>query len=100
LSLSTKEKGYMKKKKKLIFWLLVAIFFGTIFVRQQIMINRMRQDYLAHEDQLNKLKLQNAQLKEQKVLSKKSDYIEKQAREKLRLVKPGEILFIDQNKPK
>lgn len=90
----------MKKKKKLIFWLLVFVFFGTIFVRQQIMISRIRKDYLAHQDQFNKLKMQNAQLLEQKKLSQKPDYIEKLAREKLRLVKPGEVLFIDQNKRK
>jgi cell division protein DivIC len=100
LSVSTKETGYMKKKKKLIFWLLIAVFFGSIFVRQQVMISRIRKDYLAHEDQLNKLRLQNSQLKEQKKQAQKPDYIEKLAREKLRLVKPGEVLFIDQNKPK
>lgn len=88
------------KKKKILFWAIIAIFFGTIFVRQQIMISRLRNEYLAHQEQLGKIKIQGAQLNEQLKQSKKSDYIEKLARQKLGLVKPGEILFIDKNKVK
>jgi cell division protein DivIC len=88
------------KKKKVLLWAIIAIFFGTIFIRQQFMISRLRKEYLAHQEHLGKIKIQSAQLNEQLKQSKKSDYIEKLARQKLGLVKPGEILFIDKNKVK
>jgi cell division protein DivIC len=88
----------MKKRKRRFFWLIVIAFFATIFIRQQIIINRLSKEYEKSLDQLQKLQFQHAQLNEQLKQSKRADYIEKLAREKLRLVKPGEILFIDRNK--
>lgn len=89
-----------KKKKKLLMWCVVAVLFGSIFVRQQIIINRLNKEYKQNQETLTKLKNHNQQLNEQLKLTEREDYIEKLAREKLMLAKPGEILFVDKNKKK
>lgn len=86
------------KKKKYIFWLLLVFFFGGLFMREQYMLYKLGNVNNSYKDQLCKLKIQNAQLNNEKLMTKRKDYIETEAREKLGLVKPGEILFIDKNK--
>ncbi|MCX7885463.1 MAG: septum formation initiator family protein [Caloramator sp.] len=88
------------KKRKLVILIFILLFFGVIFVKQQIIINRLNKEYKQYNDQLTKLKMQNEQLKEQFNMMQREDYIEDLAREKLGLAKPGEILFIDKNKKK
>lgn len=81
------------KKKGIIFWGAVALFFGIIFVKQQLTINELNREYKNYSDQLNKLQVQSSQLKEQLKQSEKESYVEKLAREKLGLAKKGEIIF-------
>ncbi|MCX7903703.1 MAG: septum formation initiator family protein [Caloramator sp.] len=90
----------MKKKKKVkkVIWGLAFIMFGSIFVKQQIILYRLNKQYRHYNEQLQKVKVINAQLKEQLKEAKSPEHVEKLAREKLGLVKPGEILFIDKNK--
>jgi cell division protein FtsL len=90
----------MKKKRniKKIIWGLVFIMFGSIFVKQQIILYRLNKQYKHYNEQLQKVKVINSQLKEQLKEAKRPEHVEKLAREKLGLVKPGEILFIDKNK--
>lgn len=84
----------MKKKKKgIIFWGVVALFFGIIFVKQQLTINELNREYKNYSDQLSKLQMQSSQLNEQLKQTKDESYIEKLAREKLGLAKKGEIIF-------
>lgn len=87
-----------KKNKKLLMWGIIGVLFGSIFVRQQIIISRLNKEYKHNQETLSRLKSQNDQLNEKLKLTERDDYIEKLAREKLMLVKPGEILFIDKNK--
>ena len=102
--INNKGEGFMKnskkKKKKLLMWGIVAVLFGSIFVRQQIIINRLNKEYKQNQATLSKLKATNEQLNEQIKLTERDDYMEKLARENLMLVKPGEILIIDKNKKK
>jgi cell division protein FtsB len=81
------------KKKKIIFWAVVALFFGVIFIKQQISIIKLSKQYVSYKDQLSKLQFQSSQLNEQLKQSTKENFIERLAREKLGLVKPGEIIF-------
>lgn len=81
------------KKKKIIFWAVVALFFGVIFIKQQISIIKLSKQYVSYKDQLSKLQFQGTQLNEQLKQSTKENFIERLAREKLGLVKPGEIIF-------
>ncbi|SHF06940.1 MULTISPECIES: FtsB family cell division protein [Caloramator] len=87
-----------KKKKKVLLRILVFLFFGLVMVKQQIIIFRLNKDIKAYNEVLNKVKTQNLELKEELKISERADYIERLARQKLRLIKPGEILFIDKNK--
>lgn len=81
------------KKKGLIFWSGVALFFGIIFIKQQLTINGLNKEYKNYSDQLSKLQVQSSQLNEQLKQTEKESYIEKLAREKLGLAKRGEIIF-------
>ncbi len=81
------------KKKGIIFWAGVALFFGVIFIKQQLTINELNSEYGNYNDQLSKLQVQSSQLNEQLKQSAKESYIEKLAREMLGLAKTGEIIF-------
>lgn len=81
------------KKKGIIFWAGVALFFGIIFVKQQLTINELNREYRNYNDQLSKLQVQSSQLNEQLKQTEKESNIEKLAREKLGLAKSGEIIF-------
>lgn len=83
---------------KLLFWGVVLVFFGSIFIRQQITIEGLHDKYNQYEEQLSHLQKKNAKLTSQLEQTQTGDYIEKMAREKLGLIKPGEILFIDKDK--
>ena len=89
-----------KKKKKLIFYFLIACFFGAIFLRQQITIYKLNNEYKSYSEQMDKLTMRKTELNEKYKLTQREDYVEKLAREKLGLIRPGEILFIDKSKVK
>jgi len=86
------------KWKKLLFWGVILAFFGSIFISQQITIKGLNDKYKQYEEQLSRLQEKNAKLTSQLEQTQTDDYIEKMAREKLGLIKPGEILFIDKDK--
>lgn len=81
------------KKKGIIFWVGVALFFGIIFIKQQLTINELNKEYRNYKDQLLKLQVQSSQLNEQLKQTEKESNIERLAREKLGLAKNGEIIF-------
>lgn len=88
------------KRKKSLFLLGMAVVFAIILIKQQVTIARLNKQYRQYNEQMSKLKYVNTQLNEELKQTKRNDYIEKMAREKLGLVKPGEILFKDRNKTK
>lgn len=88
------------KRKKSLFLLGIAVLFAIILIKQQVTIARLNKQYRQYNEQMSKLKYVNTQLDEELKQTKRNDYIEKMAREKLGLVKPGEILFKDRNKTK
>lgn len=86
------------KKKKIFLFVFILGFFGIIFIKQQFMISRVSNEYNKNQNQLEKLKEQNTILTDQLNQSKNKNFIEDIAREKLGLIKPGEILFVDKSK--
>lgn len=98
------KKGIVLKKRKnkgfKIFCVVVCVVFGILLIKQQSIINRLNSDHDAYAKQKGNLLVQNEQLKEKLSKSQREDYRETLAREKLRMIKEGEILFIDQNKAK
>jgi cell division protein FtsB len=93
-------KNTKKKKKRLILYFVICCFFGAIFIRQQVTIYKLNKEYNSYGAQLDKLNTRKADLNEKYKITQREDYVERLAREKLGLIKPGEILFIDKNKVK
>jgi len=90
----------MKRKQKVKFIIFLLIFVNVcyIFISQQVKmysINRQIEQ-MAQEDKsvLDK----NLKLKDEVKMSKSDSYIEKLARERLGLIKPGETPVIDSSK--
>ena len=86
------------KKKKLFLFVFILAFFGIVFIKQQFMISKVTSEYNKNQNQLEMLKEQNTILTDQLNRTKNKKFIEDIAREKLGLVKPGEILFVDKSK--
>ena len=88
------------KKKRIIFWVVIAFFFGAFFLREQYTLYKLGKVQKLYEEKLANIKSQNEQLLNAVKLTKRADYIENLAREKLKLIKPGEILILDKDKKK
>lgn len=86
----------MKKNvnfKRVVFFLLL-IYAGYIFVNQQIIIGNIDKQIIQRKTELENLQEKNQKLQDEVKMSKSDSYIEKLAREKLNLIKEGEIPVI------
>ena len=84
----------MKKKltfKKLIIISLAGIFIFS-YIRQGITMNRIEKEIASKQYQLEEAKQKNERLQDEvdKINSDSSDYLERLARERLGMIKPGE----------
>ena len=68
------------------------IFFAFSYIRQSITMNRIQKEIDNKQFQLDEVKQKNERLQDEveKINSDSSDYLEKLAREKLGMIKPGE----------
>ena len=68
------------------------VFFAFSYIRQSITMNRIQKEINNKQFQLDELKQKNDRLQEEveKINSNSSDYIEKLARDRLGMIKPGE----------
>ena len=91
-------------KKKLIVKELViigfVIFFVCSYVRQFITMNRIKQEISDKQTQLEEIEQKNERLQDEvdKINSDSEDYLEKLARERLGMIKPGEKVVNSDNK--
>ena len=84
----------MKRKltvKKLII-IGLAVVFILSYVKQGIAMNRIEKEIANKQSQLEEVKQKNERLKDEvdKINSDSSDYLERLARERLGMIKPGE----------
>ena len=84
----------MKKKlilKKIIVAICIFLFIFS-YIRQNITMNRIQKEIDSKQLQLDEVKQKNERLKDEveKINSDSSDYLEKLARERLGMIKPGE----------
>lgn len=99
-----KEK--MKKKKRKnnwifrIFLLLVICYVAGIFINQRIKLHALNQEQTDLQQQVIQLRKEIARLENAKKKADDPEYIEKVAREELKMVKPNEIIYIDTNRTK
>ena len=88
----------MNKKFKKIIIFLAIIYVGYIFVNQQLTMKRIEALTKEKQKEIEVLKNKNQRLQDELKMSKTDMYIEKLAREKLGLIKPGETPVIDTSK--
>src|SRR5471030_777076 len=94
-------------EKKLILKKIIIIgclvFFIFSYIRQSITMSRIQKEIDSKQFQLDEVKQKNERLQDEveKINSDSSDYLEKLARERLGMIKPGEKVvngeIIDQN---
>lgn len=82
------------KTKKIILILLV-VYICYIFVSQQFTMYNIKRQMNEKRIELDKTKDKHERLQDEVKLSKSNDYIEKLARERLRLIKRGETPVIN-----
>ncbi|MGL5244464.1 MAG: FtsB family cell division protein [Sarcina sp.] len=87
-------------KKKLTFTNIILILLISIFcisfIRQEFAINRIDKQIVEKQKELEKLKETNDKLKNEAEMTSSDEYIEKQARERLGMIKPGEKVVIEE----
>jgi cell division protein DivIC len=68
------------------------VFFVFIYIRQSVTMNRIQKEIDSKQSQLDEVKQKNERLQDEveKINSDSSDYLEKLARERLGMIKPGE----------
>ncbi|SHE42938.1 FtsB family cell division protein [Clostridium fallax] len=88
----------MKNKltiNKIVIIVLIAIFCFS-FIRQEIAMNKIQKQINEKQEELQKLKEANEELKNEADTISSDQYIEKQARERLGMIKPGEKVVIEE----
>lgn len=68
------------------------VFFVFSYIRQSVTMNRIQKEINSKQLQLDEVKQKNERLQDEveKINSDSSDYLEKLARERLGMIKPGE----------
>ena len=89
----------MKSKitNKTIKYIVVAVLIcilGVSIVRQIVTMNKIQEQITQKQEQIDKLKKDNEALKDEVSKSTSDDFIEKQARERLNMIKPGEKVVV------
>ena len=89
-----------KKRKKFTRWIallvaIVSVYAIVVFIQQQVQIREQKTQIAQAQDKLNGLKEQNDALSQQTEDARSDENVEKIARNKLNMVKEGEILFTE-----
>ncbi|MFZ5966663.1 MAG: FtsB family cell division protein [Bacillota bacterium] len=89
-----------KRKNRLVYILLFLIGFYALFtvVDQQIRLYKLSKQEEAYKNKIAELKQTVAQLEDELNQGDSPEYIEKIAREQLKMVKPNEMIYIDTGK--
>lgn len=88
----------LKFKPKKVIFALVLVYGACILVNQQLKINSIKSETITYQGELKSLQEKNQKLQDEVKMSKSETYIERLAREKLGLIKPGETPVINSNK--
>lgn len=90
-----KKRGFNFKK---VLFIITVVYCCFILITQQIRINKIKKETVSYQSELKLLQVKNQKLQDEVRMSKSEMYIEKLAREKLGLIKPGETPVINSNK--
>lgn len=90
-----KKRHFIKRNRFLVVMaMLFSLYIGTTLVRQELKIHELRQEEKQVGAQLQALTGEIEVLKEDLKASQSLEFSEKVAREKLKMVKPDEIVYI------
>ncbi|GFN35207.1 septum formation initiator family protein [Tepidimicrobium xylanilyticum] len=93
-----------KKKPKLKLLHIIAILFifwlSKTLISQSLMLKELKNKKVMEEEAISQLEGEIEELKEEIENKDSLSFIEKTAREDLKMIKPGEIMYIDKNKEK
>lgn len=84
-----------KSKTAKIFWAVVFLYVGYIFVQQQVRLHDLRVEEKQVAAEIKQAQSENEDLAHTKDIMESDEYIEKIARQKLGFVKPDEQVFVD-----
>lgn len=76
----------------------LVVFFIFSFIRQERTMKRIKQERATKEAQLQALKEKNERLQEENDKAQSDEYLEQLARERLNMIKKGEISIEQQKK--
>lgn len=80
--------------------LALVVYIGIIFIKQQSAIKELEEEKLQKQHEIERLNSEIMNIEEKLKYTDSLEYIEKMAREELKMVKPDEIIIIDTNKNK
>jgi cell division protein FtsB len=83
------------KKIKTILIIIILLYVGYTFARQQFIMSNMKKELTVKQNKYSQLQSKNLNLKDELELSKTDAYLEKLARERLGLIKKGEIPVVN-----
>lgn len=89
----------MKKLKKILFFAFIA-YVGFAFFQQQVALEKLNTKYIDLKNKETEVNKENNYLNELIHQINSESFIENEARQKLGLVKKGEIIYIDISKTK
>ena len=92
------KKFFKRNKIAIVISLLLVSYLSIVLVNQQIKLNELKAEEKQTLLRIQELKEQKEELDRRLEQSDDLDFIEKVAREKLKMVKPNEIIYIIQNK--
>lgn len=78
--------------------ILIVFWLGKTFISQSMMMKGLTERKNQEQEEITKLEEEIQQLKTEIENKDSLDFIEKIARDELKLVKPREIIYIDKNK--
>ena len=90
----------MKKKVNPISFLVILfliVYSGIVFVKQEVEINKYKKEKQVYLEQIAMAKQKNVDYRKYSEYVNTDEYIEKIAREKLRMLLPEEKLYIEYN---
>ncbi len=96
-----KERKSRKKLRIRHFLILAAIvYLGIVFINQQKIIKALENEKVQKQEKIEQLNSEIKDIEEKLKYTDSLEYIEKMAREELKMIKADEIIYIDKNKNK
>ncbi|MFC1570198.1 septum formation initiator family protein [Candidatus Omnitrophota bacterium] len=91
---SAKDLDLTNLRKGLVYALCLAVVFGAVFLPGHFKLKKLREDNQEYQKRMRLLEEHNAQLEEELAkMQEDPEYLERKAREKLGIVKKGEIIY-------